>query len=205
MPRISIDNKVSDVGSDSLRKLGEVLQDAIASLPPNRIVTKILLDGRPIPASVQANVLEASFGNEQALEITTVDKEIWSVNGIDIALSCLEKVQRSLIRVAEMFTENHPDANQYFVHCVEGLERFYESAMITRVALRLDFSQVLVDGITLSQIEREFSEVLKTIITYQEQRDIVGLADKIEYELLTNLSAWTKTLKQLRLSQLSNA
>ena len=205
MARISIDNQISEVGSDSARKIGEVLQDAISSLPPNRIVTKILLDGRPIPQNIKAHLLDQTYGRERALEISTVDKEIWSVNGLDIALSCLEKVQRSLIRVAEMFCEENAEANQFFVTCIEGLERFYESVMITRVALKLDFNQIISDGIALARIEKDFSDVLKTIISYQEKRDFIGLADKVEYELLTNLCAWTKALKQLRMSQLSNA
>src|ERR1700722_230302 len=146
MPRMSIDNQISEIKNDSVRKIGDVLRDALASLPPNRMVTKVLLDGRPIlnsSSNTGQDILENFLGEQNALEISTIDREIWSASGIDIALSCLEKVQRSLIRVAELFTENKIEAHQFFVQCIDGLERFYEAVMITRSVLRLDFDSIL--------------------------------------------------------------
>jgi len=91
------------------------------------------------------------------------------------------------------------------VHCIDGLERFLESIMITRCALNINFEQILVDGIALSKIEDDFSKILASILTYQREENFLGIAEKMEYELLTNLHSWTKALNQLRYTQSAQA
>jgi len=76
---------------------------------------------------------------------------------------------------------------------------------MTRCALLLDFTQIHVDGRPLSQIEKEFTQILRAILACQEVSDWQGIADRIEYELLTNLVSWKNSLNKLRLSQISNA
>jgi len=77
--------------------------------------------------------------------------------------------------------------------------------MITRCALKLDFTRIMVEGTSLARLEREFSEILDGIVACQEKSDYAGIADKVEYELLTNIYLWTNALKTLRLSAMSNA
>lgn len=205
MTRISVDDKVSEV-SNLPNGIGNLIQDTLASIPPNRIVTQILLDGKRIQSHLMGETSEAELGEVKALDIKTVDREVWAINGIDIALSALERVKPSLLRVAELFREeNKGRANQNFVQCIDGLEKFFEAMLITRVALKLDFKKISLDGIPLSQLESDFSDVLKNIVHYQEKADYDSVADKVEYELITNLHTWTKVLKQLRNSQNSNA
>ena len=204
MTRIAIDGKISELGPEALGQVTSVVREAITNLPPNRLITKILVDGQEVSTlDLEDEPTTAPF---RELEIKTVDREIWAINGIDTALSGLERVQRSLIKAAELFREeDKAHANRFFVQCIDGLERFYEAVMITRSVLKLDFNQIEIHGMKLSGIEGDFSDILRTIIELQERQDWTSLADKVDYELITNLSSWTSALKQLRLSQMSNA
>lgn len=146
------------------------------------------------------------FPSKRQLPILSVNEEVWAANGLDIALSCIERVQKSLIRAAEYFREvDSTEGNRYLLHCIEGMERFFEAITITREVLKLDFDGISIDGFPLSRVEREFSEILNAILHCQETRDISGLADKIEYELLTNICSWIKALRNLRPSQRGDA
>lgn len=137
---------------------------------------------------------------------TLPDLRAWALHGLDIALTRIEQVQRTLVRASELFREeNKTEANRYFVHCIDGLERFLEATSSTRSALKLDFSKVAIEGTSLSQIETELLTILQSIVKYQESSDYSGLADKIEYELITNLYSWAVILGQLRISLHSNA
>ena len=132
--------------------------------------------------------------------------ERWAEGGLDIAFTNVERIKRSLLRAAEMLRERDSlEASHFFLHCVDGLERFLETVMIARVALKLDFSRIQVDGLPLSQIESDFTAILSSIVVCQERQDFVGMADKVEYELLTNLCSWSRALRQLQLSRQSNA
>ena len=53
--------------------------------------------------------------------VLLADRKIWAENGLDIALSCIEKVQRSLVRSSELFREEGrtADANR----CIKSRQR----------------------------------------------------------------------------------
>jgi len=134
------------------------------------------------------------------------DNERWAASGLDIALYNVERIKKSLIRAAQMLREeDKSEASHFFVHCVDGLERFLETVILARCALKLDFNRIEVDGLSLSQIETEFTGILSAILEFQEKQDYIGMADKVEYELLTNLCSWGHALRQLQLSRQSNA
>lgn len=204
MTRVSVDNQAKDIGTASSGDFGQVLNDALASIPSNRIVTRILVDGKAIhPSDTQSFIQGEPVGE---LEIRTVDKETWAVTGLDTCLNSLERVQRSLIRAAEMFRETDiGGANQFFAQCIDGLERYYEALTITRCALKLDFNTLQADGISAGKLEEDFGKILSHIILAQEKKDYHSVADRVEYELLTNLSAWATCLRILRNSHTSNA
>jgi len=202
MIRISVDDKISELGHDHPAQICDALTSVLSTLPENRVVTEITLDGQQFNQSS----LKVPLETIKELQIRTASKEIWRANGIDIALTQIERVQKSLVCTAELLRcEDREKAYRLFVHCIDGLERFLESIMITRCVLNLNFDQILVDGISLSKIEEDFNNILATILTHQREENFIGIADKVEYELLTNLHSWTKALNQLRYIQPSQS
>jgi len=129
--------------------------------------------------------------------VQSVDLRIWATTGIDIALSCLERVQPTLIRTAELFRDDQMRANAFLFHCIEGLERFIEAMAITKTAVPLDLQKIPTDVGTLAGTERELMQILKDMLALQEAKRYEDLADKVEYELITNIHVWVKTLKKI--------
>lgn len=206
MPKVSIDDKLSEVNLSPALKVSDAIHKVLTAIPTNRMVTKIILDGNTLGQIDTPNLLENEISKVNELEFRTIDREMWALNGVDTALSSAERVQKSLIRVAENFREEKiPTGNQLFVQCVDGLERFYDAITITRSVLKLDFNQIQVDGLKLTELEQFFSSILKGIVECQELKDYDRLSDKIECELIPNLSAWGKALQALKISQNSNA
>lgn len=206
MTQIRVDNNVTELSKDSNQssKVGDLIKNVHSTLPNSRMITKVFLDGNQISTNEKA--MEESVENFQELEIQTADKLIWAQTGLDIALSCLERVQSSFIRTAELLRE--PDkarANRFFAQCIDGLERFLESVTITRFALNLNFDLIKVENHSLSQTEVALSQILKSLLDSQEKSNFEELADKIDYELITNLSSWKSALTEIRLTRESNS
>src|SRR4051812_24170753 len=105
MTRVAIDDQVSELNGETSKKVGEMLHDVLSALPSNRIVTRILLDGKQLSTPNNDALLQDDLSAIKELQIRTVDREIWAMNGLDTAISCIERVQRSLIRAAELFRE----------------------------------------------------------------------------------------------------
>ncbi|NBV50101.1 hypothetical protein EBR03_04185 [bacterium] len=127
------------------------------------------------------------------------DLSVWAATGLDIALNSVERVKGSLLRSAELFREeDSARANRFFAQCIEGLQRFMEAVTRTKTALNLDFSKVGTESGTLAETEKSLLFILKGMFQNQERKEYEEIADKIEYELITNLSTWTSSLKILR-------
>ncbi len=206
MIKLRLDDSVCALTEDNENKVADAITKVLSTIPPHRIVTRLNVNGTRFSSQTQSQILEESIESSHDIEIQTADKAIWAATGYDIAISCIERVQKSIIRSAELFRESDKlNANRLFVQCIEGLERFIEAITITKVAVNLDFSKTSIDGISLSQIETDLQQILKSVFTFQQEEDYQGLADKIEYELLTNLSNWCQALKFLRSQQNANA
>jgi hypothetical protein len=206
MIKLKIDDTICDILENSQAIIADAINQAVSALPPNRIVTRLNINGNRYLGNSEHLSLNESVQSSHEIEIKTADKVIWAATGYDIALSSIERVQKSIIKSAELFREaDKLNGNRLFVQCIEGLERFIEAITITKAALQLDFSKIEHQGISLAQIESNLNSILKSVFTLQEREDYQGLAEKIEYELLTNLSSWGETLKVLRNNQNSNA
>jgi len=153
------------------------------------------------PRMEDFNVAPVTNGEESSMR--NADLAIWAATGLDIALGCVERVKSSLLRSAELFREEDTArANRFFVQCIEGLQRFMEAINLTRAAMSLDFSKVNTETGTLADTEKSLLFILKGMFKNQENKEYEEIADKIEYELLTNLCSWTNSLRSLRNTQL---
>lgn len=208
MTRILIDDSVSESSRwDLAESVEDVVNAVLMDLPPNRIVTSISVDGQPVARQQSSEALKGRLEKIKDLQIRTADSQMWASNGLDRAISDVERLQKSLLLAAEFFRDDKKtvDANRIFLRCVEGLERFLDTIVLTRLAMKLDFQRISVDGIPLARLEKELTLILSGIVGFQEKQDYEGVADKVEYELLPNFASWTRALTQLRISFQSNA
>lgn len=207
MIRISIDDRLSESsGLEGLDSVGDVVDAIMMDLPPNRIVTSIAVDGQTVQRQQSSEALKSRLEAIRELQIRTADAQVWASNGLDRAISDIGRLQKTLLLSAEFFRDERKlEGHRIFLRCVEGLERFLDTIVLTRLAMKLDFSRLHVDGITLARLEKDFSAILIGIVTCQENQDFEGLADKVEYELLPCFASWTRALTQLRNSMHSNA
>ena len=131
--------------------------------------------------------------------LSATDLNLWAESGLDIAITSVERVKSSLIRSSELFREQDSAlANRFFVQCVEGLQRFMESISKTKAALKLDFAKIPTESGTLADTEQSMLFILKGMFQNQQRKEYEEIADKIEYELITNLCAWTTSLNRIR-------
>ena len=205
MIKLRLDDAICELEPSGNIKIEEAINSAISTIPPTRVITRVNVNGARYQSTEKNSILQESTKSSHDIEILTADKAIWAATGYDIALSSIERVQRSIIRSAELFREfDNLNGNRLLVQCIEGLERFIEAITITKRAVGLDFSKINVDGMILSQIESNLQQILNSVFNLQEKEDYQELADTIEYELLTNLLYWTQALTQLRTEQNSN-
>ncbi len=205
MARLCIDDSRSEVSNENII-IGKLLDEIEGKLPVNRIMTNLMLNGKYIGRFEWEKLRDYQLNNDDELCVQTTDKSIWAVNGIDIALNSLERVQQTLLSVIEFLKNKQlAKANLYFVRCLEGLERFSEVMSVTKYVLKLNYEKIFVGNVNLSKIEKELSQILCEIFECQQKDSYEELAEVIDYELIANLSYWQQCLRYVKNSFSSDA
>lgn len=206
MMKLQIDDQISEFSPLAHANVEEMVAQVMATLPPNRIVREIVLDGRTLSKREELTALKAALEAVHDVQIRTADRAVWASDGIDSALLKLARVHISLLRTAELFRDGKTaEANRCFVLCLEGLERFLDLLVLTRSALAIDFNLIRSDERSLGQLEAELCKILKSILCAQETKDNDSIAERVECALLPNLSAWSRALGELKRMLESNA
>ena len=127
------------------------------------------------------------------------DHGFWRANGIDLALSDIDRLQRSLVHAAGLYRagDEGSEAGAFYKHCAEGIQLFLTHLATTETALGLDLAKCYWEKSSLFNLREELLQVVRTIATSQENRDYESVADKVEFELLHNLHAWSQGLRAI--------
>lgn len=197
MPILNVDNAISELKQNL--PLPEMLKRLISSLPSNRVVSEVVIDGRRVAVSHPNTWARTITGTIEEVQIRTVDKALWAESGFDFALSNLDRVRQSLARAAEMLVDLRPPQAERFVSkCLDGLEKFHDSLQATEQALGIELIKMTIDGVALQRLIDDFSQLLEQIYFLSEREDFAAIAEKIDFELLPNLYTWRRSLEVLR-------
>lgn len=202
MTRISIDASPKAMELNENQKVGEALAQLLVEIPENRFVSEVEVDGNKIRHYLPETEINKELKSVQELKVHTADRAQWAANGFDIALSSLERIQRTLIVSAGLFRDSQMlEGNRLFARCMDGLERFWDAITMTRSALKLDFKEVSIHSWKLSDLESQFLDIVKGFVVLQDGQHYDALADKVEFELIPHLSRWVEAMEMLRSAQ----
>lgn len=197
MVLVSIDDKKAEVLAQAPGSLNDFVQGIMSSLPPDRVVTEIFLNGRRVPGLNGLAGFE--FQGVEDLQIRTASKRMWAADGIENAIGSIQRLQQSFLKVTEMCQDvDFSSAKECLACCIEGVEKFLETMCITQNVLAIDFTQVTVGNGNLRQVELELVKIIGQMKHPATLYDLEAVAERVEYELLPNLHAWNAALHRLR-------
>jgi hypothetical protein len=122
----------------------------------------------------------------------------WEANGVDLALTNLERIQKTLLGTVVLLREERiPEAGRLLRHCLEALDRMVETISFTRKALTVDCSKIQIEGKDLASLEIELLHLKEKIGTSWASDEFEPLVDRLEYELVPHLAHWARLLRKL--------
>jgi hypothetical protein len=180
-PTISVDTELSDVSPSDAETLGSFLARVAQSLPPERVVAEVAVDGKKVAWRRLLGRAADCLKGVTRLEIRTADRHFWIENAIPNALAETERLGRSFLHAATMLREGRNDeAARLVARFSEGLERAMEL-----LSFRAEPDREIV----------AVSEVLVRIADDGAAQRWNVVADRIEYELLPHLHVWRSQLE----------
>jgi hypothetical protein len=199
MERVTIDGHNFVANEIAGANLEEILLNILEHPSTSgRVITGVVLNGEPYSEEVPHAALEVERESIKSLELDTLTMEEMGKAFLSQGPGYLGTLLEALPRIVESFRMgDEQEANEHFLNFLESLQLLMSMLEQSRQALNLWQGSDEADGSDLSLFLESLVEVLNTLISLQEQKDWIFLADVLEYELTDSLKRLAELLPQL--------
>ncbi len=179
--------------------LEEVIQEVMTRYAGGeRILWSVALNGHNCGRMNQHETQAVGADAIEKLEISTKDNREIAVDFLRHGVDVLVIMQESAKRISGLLrTVGEKEANERYMEFIQAYMDFFEMLMHSKETLNLDFNQINFTGSSLEDNLDVLKALFDRMITVQENRDWVALADLLEYELEPILKKWQVILPML--------
>jgi len=176
----------------------ELLIDVEAScLQPNQVISSVQFDGAEVEAFRDEDILMRPLGTVGEIRIAAVDMRELSLDALRDSHKHIESLAVAIVDAAELYRNlDSAAANENLPRILEGIKLYM--AILRGFELSLTTTPAITPSIVERTIE-QMKPVLEALITAQQDRDWQLLADILEYELISELSAFEPVVEQFKL------
>ena len=175
--------------------LGEIMN---LHVPEDRIINEVLLNGRMYSEQVPREAAGVDRDEIGILEVQTIPS-------VDLAHALVKTgpgYMDTLIQAAGMVAEqfrigDEAEANEQLSTFVQTLQDLFSMVDQALEILAIPLDRFESDGVSARAKIKELNQLLQEMISRQEDRDWILLADLLEYELADLLGDWKKILAQV--------
>jgi hypothetical protein len=165
----------------------------------DRILQEVTINGQLYKEEVFGPAVNLQRESIQRLEVQTIASREVAMHFMSNSTAYLDTIIGSVERVSELFrVSDEQEANESYLQTLESLQLFLQVLQNVRESLGLDFSQAKVGAHTAAQRLERLSELVKEMLSSQEQEDWVLLADILQYDLAGELRAWRNLIPLLK-------
>jgi hypothetical protein len=199
MQNLTIDGQTltpTDIGGNNLEEILINLMEHPST--SGRIIKNVLVNGHPYAEEVPHAALEVTRNHISSLSLDTLTLEDMSMTFLKTGPAYLDTLLNALPKIIENFRlGDEQEANEHFLNFLEALHLLMNMLEQTRQVLGLCQGEENEKTTALNNYLNSLLEVLNTLISLQEQKDWIFLADVLEYELTDSLKNLGELLPQL--------
>jgi hypothetical protein len=199
MQTVTIDGQsvtASDIVGSNLEEILLTLMEH--PITTGRVITSVLVNGQPYAEEIPHAAIEVSRNNIESLSLGTLTLEDMSLTFLKSGPTHLTTLLEALPKIIENFRlGDEQEANEHFLNFLEALHLLMNMLEQTRQVLGLWQGEENERTSSLNSYLDSLLEVLNTLISLQEQKDWIFLADVLEYELTDSLKRLGEILPQI--------
>ncbi|MDP8207689.1 MAG: hypothetical protein P9L92_13565 [Candidatus Electryonea clarkiae] len=185
-------NDFSDISTiaEAVRKIAKTLSE-------DRSVIKVYLDGQDVTG--QFEVQEDELSNHNRLEVTTGRMDMVALEALESLTDFHAALLKELNQVSEEYRVGDEEkAHQIFAKCLDGLQILMKTTITAANLLRMKATDIVSGENNLEKTTLDINSLLDEMIEAQTQRDVILLADLVEYELIPSMEDWGGYMKCLQ-------
>lgn len=149
-----------------------------------RVITGVRLNGEPYSEEVPHAAIEVDRTAIESLSLDTLTLEDMGVNFLRTGPAYLATLLEALPKIVENFRlGDEREANEHFLNFLEALHLLMTLLEQTRHVLGIWEGGDNEEASSLNQYLDSLVGILNNLVSLQEQKDWIYLADVLEYEL----------------------
>ncbi|MCP5049814.1 MAG: hypothetical protein GY940_21780 [bacterium] len=170
-------------------------------IPGDHGIVGILVDGSDSlmvmtekPDSlVPQSIAKVEIATKNSLDITR--------DGFSKAVNLIESIKTEIISAADLYREGKiQDASTKIVKIMEAIKPMINFVNSVGISFSLDFDEILFNPATNTSLREKIESFLTTlqeVVTAQQKKDYVEMADYLEYQLVEDMSDWDTIINLL--------
>ena len=185
MQNLTVDGNALSASEIAGANLEEILLSLMDHPSTNgRVITGVKLNGLPYAEEVPHAAMEVERQSIESLQLDTLTLEDMGMNFLRTGPVYLATILEALPKIVENFRiGDEREANEHFLNFLEALHLLMTLLEQTRQVLGLWEGGDQEGASALNQYLDSLAAILGNMVSLQEQKDWIYLADVLEYEL----------------------
>ncbi|MDH4233240.1 MAG: hypothetical protein OEW04_14575 [Nitrospirota bacterium] len=188
-----------EISTAGLSTVGDLLEKVrLEKFSQKEFISKMEIDGEVVEDRKQDVILGKQLSEVDLISISTDTPVTVSLRTLNKVDDFLASISQLVEESADKFRlEDESVANQHFLQVVEALQTFVEILSKVKVLNNMDFAEITHGSSPVNKREEALLNVFASIHDVQKNRDWVGMADVLEYELVPIITDWKEIIPVL--------
>jgi hypothetical protein len=168
-------------------------------ITPSHGIVRVVIDGHEDNSVMVARKAETVSAATHVIEIYTKDIHAISRDGIIKGYQLIEFVRQEALKSADLYRRGLvEEASRHLVQVMEALMPLINFVKSVGGNYNIRFHDIVLEGGQSAQHKLDaITTSLQGLVTAQEKKDFVDVADFLEYQLADDLSGWGLILDKL--------
>jgi hypothetical protein len=167
-------------------------------IPRDHGIVRFLID--------EADSLEIMVEHQDRLVPNTIGKvELFTKDSLSITrdgfakvTTLINSIKAEIVSAADLYREGHvQDASSKVVKIMEAIKPMVNFVNSVGMSFNLNFDEILFNFTTNTSLRAKVESFLTTlgdVVSAQEKRDYVEMADFLEYQLIEDMNDWNRVI-----------
>ncbi len=197
--KIFVDDQPYEPAGGRDQTLGQLAQEVgVADAAHPRLVVNIHCDGQPLPEEDMEQMLARPIAQYETLELITQPLGPLVAGTLAEASARLAEADQARGQIAELLTQgNWEPAFQQLQSLFGAWRQVQEAVLLSSQALNAPLDELRVEDRSVIEVFDLFKKLLGELKEAMVARDLVLVADILQYEFEQPFACWRSLLEQL--------
>jgi predicted RNA-binding protein len=186
--QVYVNGELREIKIASISTLLDVVTKVEVTLPPGYIMTEVILNEKILESNWYHNASKIYLLDEDKLHLRVEESSMIARQVLQNSKEQFKMLLKEIEEIADAFRlQDDTKANTKFIQGIENLQWFLKILEDATVLIGKPFDTIVDNDTSFTKYVNDLSKQLDRVISIQQQKDWIMLADILEYEVIPAL------------------